>query len=104
MKIRCRSAPLDMRLTHAFRRVAPLPRPLSPRACARRCAWHASRASKRPVGEAYAMHGRILVLLVLALAVRPAMADDAGTVEHPLGASKIILSDGAKPAERRIVF
>jgi hypothetical protein len=50
------------------------------------------------------MHGRILILVALALTVRPAMADDAGTAEHPLGASKLVLSDGTKPAERRIVF
>ena len=50
------------------------------------------------------MHGRIIMLVALALAVRPALADDPGTAEHPLGASKLVLSDGKKPAERRIVF
>jgi len=50
------------------------------------------------------MHGRILILVALALAARPAIADDGGTAEHPLGASKLLLSDGTKPAARRIVF
>src|SRR5262245_48965749 len=46
----------------------------------------------------------LLVWATCALAVRPAAAADAAGPEHPIAGSQLLLSDGTKPAQRRIVF
>src|SRR5215470_12987702 len=44
------------------------------------------------------------VLAACVLAVRPAAAADTAGPEHPIGGSQLLLSDGTKPVQRRIVF